>query len=344
LQGSTCVCATVGYYIASSPRTCDPCHYSCATCSDTTSTGCTSCNNSNQRTLIVASCPCYANYSDVGTALCQISSCSAGYQINITTNDCQDICGDGLLFTLQCDDGNTISGDGCSSTCQVESNYSCLFGSTTSASVCSYNQPIAIRILDIVKDPTKNSIDITSSISPALTSLALLNFSDVLKTNLTDVTTTISYVGNGTLLIHIDYTNTVQNNTVNLMFSPNVSSSQRFYATPNTSFDFVMTSTNNIAADYFGQAIYDSAHTISVMAIVIVALALIEFVVSLFTVKFVGVEMIGVVQVTYMGLVLIELMNPVLFQLTSLSFINGVNTAFTNQKIQLINNKLSAQY
>jgi hypothetical protein len=151
------------------------------------------------------------------------------------------------------------------------------------------------------------------SLRPALASLALLNFSNVLNSNLSGVTTTISYVGNGNLQVHIDYTNTVQNKTVNLMFSPNVSSSQHFYATPNTSFDFLMTSSNNIAADYYEQTIYNSAHTISIMAIVVVTLALIEFVVSLFTVKFVGVEMIGVIQVTYLGLVLTELINPVLF-------------------------------
>lgn len=49
------------------------------------------------------------------------------------------MCGDGIVAVGEaCDDNNTISSDGCSSTCLIETYYSC-FGSP---SVCKYNGPI----------------------------------------------------------------------------------------------------------------------------------------------------------------------------------------------------------
>ena len=42
-----------------------------------------------------------------------------GFEYNPVTQQCDEICGDGMLFDLPCDDGNTINGDGCSSTCQI---------------------------------------------------------------------------------------------------------------------------------------------------------------------------------------------------------------------------------
>ena len=39
---------------------------------------------------------------------------------------CKEVCGDGLNYgTLACDDGNNDDGDGCSSTCEVETGFSC---------------------------------------------------------------------------------------------------------------------------------------------------------------------------------------------------------------------------
>ncbi len=59
---------------------------------------------------------------------------------------CDDICGDGKLFYVECDDGNLIDGDGCSSTCTVEYDFTCVDGSPTSVSICSYSGPISLVI------------------------------------------------------------------------------------------------------------------------------------------------------------------------------------------------------
>jgi fibro-slime domain-containing protein len=54
------------------------------------------------------------------------------------------VCGDGLKFPQeQCDDGNTISGDGCSSTCTIETGWSCK--SVTVAPAASLVIPVLYR-------------------------------------------------------------------------------------------------------------------------------------------------------------------------------------------------------
>ena len=47
------------------------------------------------------------------------------------------ICGDGVITGSEtCDDGDALSGDGCSSTCQTESNYSCVGVPSVCTSSC----------------------------------------------------------------------------------------------------------------------------------------------------------------------------------------------------------------
>lgn len=51
---------------------------------------------------------------------------------------CSSTCGDGIKDDYEvCEDGNTKSGDGCSSTCAMETGYSCTGGSFGNADTCS---------------------------------------------------------------------------------------------------------------------------------------------------------------------------------------------------------------
>lgn len=66
------------------------------------------------------------------------TSCNTGY--GVITSDptlCTTVCGDGIVmsFAEQCDDGNTISGDGCSSSCIIETFFTCS-NTTNSPSLC----------------------------------------------------------------------------------------------------------------------------------------------------------------------------------------------------------------
>lgn len=51
-----------------------------------------------------------------------------------------------MKFILGCDDGNKINGDGCSSTCEVETGYTCNGGSPSSKDTCSRGMPSALDI------------------------------------------------------------------------------------------------------------------------------------------------------------------------------------------------------
>lgn len=118
---------------------------SCAVCLDTLE---------STKTLAGDYCNCNLGYFDNGLGTCSLcnstcvscsvnenncTACHTGFEVNNTF--CVEICGDGILYNMACDDGNIVSGDGCSSTCTVENNYTCINGTTTAPSVCSYNQP-----------------------------------------------------------------------------------------------------------------------------------------------------------------------------------------------------------
>lgn len=61
------------YYFPNSPlKTCDQCHYTCATCTSDTETSCTSCEASDFRMTGTNpnTCVCMPGYSNVGTRVC----------------------------------------------------------------------------------------------------------------------------------------------------------------------------------------------------------------------------------------------------------------------------------
>lgn len=70
------------------------------------------------------SCPnmCLTCSSPLG--IC--TQCATGFVLNVGSNTCTEVCGDGTRIIQQCDDGNTISGDGCSSTCTIEPGWVCM--------------------------------------------------------------------------------------------------------------------------------------------------------------------------------------------------------------------------
>ncbi|CAI2381181.1 unnamed protein product [Moneuplotes crassus] len=77
-----------------------------------------------------------------------------------TASSCKDICGDGIVmnepFTNYCDDGNNNEHDGCSPTCEVEDNWNCTNGSTSSASRCSYSIPNYLKENSTIIEQGKN--------------------------------------------------------------------------------------------------------------------------------------------------------------------------------------------
>lgn len=92
------------------------------------------------------------------------------------------------MFGAECDDGNGVSGDGCSANCTIEANYTCIGGSKTSASACSYNQPLQVVLVDTWKNATSNIVYFWFQITPAITALNSLDFVTALSCSLPNTT------------------------------------------------------------------------------------------------------------------------------------------------------------
>jgi cysteine-rich repeat protein len=96
------------------------------------------------------------------------------------------------VFNASCDDGNLVNGDGCSNQCQVEGNYQCFNGTSTTASNCLYTSPLSLTITNILKtlDSNQMEVDLTvnNGLAPldktAIASFVIITIGGNLMTNL----------------------------------------------------------------------------------------------------------------------------------------------------------------
>lgn len=59
--------------------------------------------------------------------------------------------------------------------------------------------------------------------------------------------------------------------------------------------------------------------------------------------RYIGVEMIGVLQVAFVGLIVVDYLQPLLATMTKVGFVNGVNSLFADQRqALLVNGDLTA--
>lgn len=85
------------------------------------------------------------NCSSTNTSKCVTCNNTAGYYNNVTTGKCSTLCGDGIFVsaTEGCDDGNLLNYDGCSSTCAVETSFSC----SGSPSLCYFASTVSLALV-----------------------------------------------------------------------------------------------------------------------------------------------------------------------------------------------------
>lgn len=171
------------------------------------------------------------------------------------SNACEDICGDGLLFTLPCDDGNNVTGDGCTSDCQVEQDYTCVGGSTTSPSLCSFSGTITITIVSVIKDPSANRVFLQATISPALAQLGNLDFNMVFVPNFpVESSTTVLDPTTGSIAMTFDYNQSLNNQPLAVTFEP--PADPAFFYMKATSASLPETTDNNLALKTYDSSEY----------------------------------------------------------------------------------------
>jgi cysteine-rich repeat protein len=98
------------------------------------------------KNLVYVFKPCDDNNNDNNDGcnrLCMVElgwTCQGGSSTGPDT--CTETCGDGRnyhSFANECDDGNTVDGDGCSSSCTVETGWTCIGGNMARPDVCYVN-------------------------------------------------------------------------------------------------------------------------------------------------------------------------------------------------------------
>lgn len=173
-----------------------------------------------------------------------------------------------------------------------------------------------------------NSVKFKVKIEPALSSLNSLNFSQVFSCNISNATLTYGY-SNGELIIDAsNYTSTLQDENITLFFNP-PPGDPLFASTPTSSLTFVVDPDNNLAAVYNSPEVYANASMYEKLAMVVMYLSLLVFGAGVVVAKFIGVEMMGVIQVSYIGLMIVNYLNPVLAPFSKISFVNGFNDMFS---------------
>lgn len=170
------------YNSSTSTNTCELCVLTgCLTCQ--TLTTCKVCDTVNNYGLV----------SDGTCKQCPFTCLCDGYVLPKYTNTtdgqqyCSTVCGDSLKRNFeQCDDGNIVDGDGCSSTCQIESAWSC--NSDPAYTCCTLeSSKLTLSINKILKVPNKNSMTLILEVSPKLPILTPENIQKYVTLTVTGV-------------------------------------------------------------------------------------------------------------------------------------------------------------
>lgn len=190
---SSCVCSNTTYLAGSS---CLGCHYSCLTCAPTGQYyNCLACDPNSYRTAAAVvgfnnQCACNTGYFDSGLAVCS------------------ETCGDGVARSDPCDDGNIYSGDGCSSSCVIESNFTCTKNGAGLSS-CFYTGNVTIEKVKIFKEEYEDVFKVYLRVSPWIDSMYQLANSVSLTSNFTDGYPVGYSVRNGLLVYSFYYNQSV---------------------------------------------------------------------------------------------------------------------------------------
>lgn len=196
------------------------------------------------------------------------------------------------MYVLPCDDGNVIDGDGCSSTCQIETDYACLNGTTTTPSVCCYNGTIAVSVSNAIKDPSSNSLSISYTVSPIQPVLTLVNntnnflpFISISNPAATIIAATYD-PATGNINVQVSYNQSIQGQPMDLIFTPpNVPSASLM---PTVSNSWTVAPTNHLAAAFYPASTYDQVKKIKPYTSAVLGVYLSVSLITFFFRKFIG--------------------------------------------------------
>jgi cysteine-rich repeat protein len=255
--------------------------------------------------------------------------CCTGYYYNTNINDCSEICGDGLVYVLPCDDGNVADGDGCSSTCQIETDYACLNGTTTTASVCCFNGTITVTVSSAIKDPNSNSLSISYSVSPIQPVLVLLNNSNnflpyISISNPAATVTAATYdPSTGTVNVQVSYNQSIQGQPMGLIFNPPSVPSASLM--PTVANSWTVSPTNHLSAAFYPDSTYAQVRKIQPYSSAVLGVYLSLSMITFFFRKFIGLELATLIQIGYLSLVMNNQLPAYLQSVSAWQYVFGYN-------------------
>jgi cysteine-rich repeat protein len=212
-----------------------------------------------------------------------------------------------VLFGLECDDGNLIDGDGCSSNCTIEKDYSCINGSSTSPSVCSYNGSVSLTLQTGDKDPNSNTMTLKYELIGSAALLQLnggsLDFNSLVSFPASEgVTVLEAYIDPTTnsLVVKIAYTKTLQDTDLMLQLTPpNV---PQAFALSNMTNIWNVRPTNQLAARLYSKKDYQDQERAAIVANLVLAAFLSVMLLTIAYRKFIGLELATLIQFGYLSL------------------------------------------
>ena len=111
-----------------------------------------------------------------------------------------------------CDDSNTVDGDGCSSSCVVETNWTCYNGSTTTSSHCLIANTFTMTVKYVKRINSWNTMEVAYDISPKYDQFTTMNFKKNITHNVPSSAYNVTY-DNGLLILQFNYTETIESNS-----------------------------------------------------------------------------------------------------------------------------------
>lgn len=314
LLSGACTCPQSSYLYKD---VCYGCDYTCLTC---TSTGqhynCLSCDSSNYRTLVSASpynytCPCKSGFVDIGIA------------------KCAEICGDNMAYFDECDDGNSVDGDGCSSTCQIESNFTCSKDASL-FSICYFIGNISISVVRTIKDPFSNTVYFYLELSPWIDLMTLLADPSTLASNGTFASVECTtYDGKDitsktNLVYAVEYTSSMEDTFLRIDLKPALSGP--FSIMPPTNVTFKCYPDNGFQMIVYQDSEYAIASVFHYICTVVSYLMLASAPLYIFgRLKWVGNMLFFSLQFQYLNLCILDSFTPMIEGLSWFKYLTGYN-------------------
>lgn len=204
------ICSTSGYFLDETLQKCVECAENCLICSNVSF--CEKCKPSYVFLNDVCSQKCGAGQLFVNSSCVNCETIAGLYP------NCQEICGDGILYSNDpqvCDDGNLIDGDGCSSTCFVEENFDCPRNSSSKKSYCYDKRPVECEILFSEANVKEIYLKFNREV------IFQRNFTEYFVAKLENLTNsqynyTMSAISNGIILFTFQYFTSFRNATVQI--------------------------------------------------------------------------------------------------------------------------------